>query len=268
MATKVFLLAINNYPTAPLNGCVNDALIIASLLESKYGVRKTEIRMLGNSRGLKRKVVERLNWLVQSKPGDRILFWQSGHGVQMPTRSEVGEVDGLDEAFCMYDFDWEDDSCLRDKDYVGIFKKLPNGVRFTWGSDSCHSGDLRKNFPNPNDSKTWQQPRTMRMPFDIRHRYQAALAEGFKLKKLAVDGGVNCQFVPGCQSGQTSADAYIDGEYHGAMTYYFCKALEACGKTAPFSSVVDKCREYLADNGYEQIPQAEGPQAAAPFFGG
>ena len=43
---KALLVGINNYPTAPLRGCINDVTDMASFLVDKCGFQKGEIRLL------------------------------------------------------------------------------------------------------------------------------------------------------------------------------------------------------------------------------
>lgn len=262
---KLFLMACNTYPTAPLSGCINDLRLVADFAITKRGFKKSEIRLLVNGRMKRAAALERLHWLAKAKKGDVIGLWQSGHGTQVATRSDKGEVDGLDEVFCMQDFDWSEDTMLRDKDYVQSFRRMRAGVICSIGSDSCHSGDLRRGFEQKNGCTVFQK--TFPMPADIRWRNESAKEEGFaQAARIAADGGVACGFVSGCMSAQTSADAFISGQYYGAMTFYFVKALEA-GDKKPLKEVVAKCCEYLAENGFDQTPQCEGPQADMPFLG-
>ena len=67
--------------------------------------------------------------------------------------------------------------------------------------------------------------------------------------------------IAGCRSDQSSADADIDGEYHGALTYFLCRAIEELAYAASYRAVVARTRRLLQTNGYEQVPQLEGPAA-------
>ncbi len=58
-----------------------------------------------------------------------------------------------------------------------------------------------------------------------------------------------------------SADAYIDGDYHGALTYFLCKAIEASEDGVTYRDLIDRVRRALRENQFEQVPQLEGPAA-------
>lgn len=59
-----------------------------------------------------------------------------------------------------------------------------------------------------------------------------------------------------CMENQTAADAYIDGGYCGAFTYYALKSLR---KGMTYIEWYQTIRHYLPGNGYDQAPTIEGP---------
>ena len=61
----------------------------------------------------------------------------------------------------------------------------------------------------------------------------------------------------GSQSDQTSADAWIDGDYHGAFTWHFCDSVRAAGATPRVEKVIKSLRKKLKDAGFSQVPQLE-----------
>jgi hypothetical protein len=62
----------------------------------------------------------------------------------------------------------------------------------------------------------------------------------------------------GCRSDQTSADAWIRGKYHGAMTYSLVRAIRRRRGSATYRQVHQDMLRYLIDEGYDQRPQLEG----------
>jgi metacaspase-1 len=253
---RALLVGINAYPTSPLNGCLNDVSDMAKFLNNKCGFAMDDIRLLTDSRATKQGIVERIGWLLTGlRSGDRVLFHYSGHGVQLPTRSPQGEVDGLDEAICPYDFDWEDTHTIRDKEFNKMFSAIPAGVEFVWVSDSCHSGDLERDIPKP-----YVIEKTINPPLDINWRLQTA-----KIKKIQSIGfnkiaqSLNLALISGCKSDQTSADAVFNNRYNGALTYFLLAELsKADGLTIPLTKVVKDVNALLKEGGYEQEPQLEG----------
>ncbi len=256
---RAFLVGINTYPGAPLQGCVNDVVDMANYLVTQCGFKKQDIRLLTDHRATTANIIERLNWLVTGlKKGDRVLFHYSGHGAQMATRNPKQEIDGLDEVICPVDFDWTDAHAIRDKQFARIFKAVPDGVEFIWISDSCHSGDLTKEF-SANRRKAYP------CPADFAWRNSAAR----ELKKAPMGMAkaaktFNAALISGCKSNQTSADAVFANRYNGALTYFLLHELsKPKGQTQPLTSLVKAINNSLKSHGYEQQPQLEGSTAIA-----
>jgi hypothetical protein len=257
---KALLVGINSYPTAPLNGCVNDVFDMADFLIANCGFQKSEITIVTDGRATKRNIVDQLARLINGVTAeDRIIFHFSGHGVQLPTLSPIGEVDGLDEAICPYDFNWTDETTIRDKDFHQIFSVVPPGTLFTWVSDSCHSGDLFKFISDDSKEILFK---TIPPPSDIQWQLDVAKEKGVKRLNLReIADQVNVLLVSGCNSNELSADARIDGRYNGALTYYLLDTMNNTGKNRNMQDIVSAVNNALDHNGYDQNPQLEGNHA-------
>lgn len=252
---RALLVGINTYPTAPLNGCVNDIVDMADFLVAQCAFQKQEIRLLSDKRATTAGITQRLDWLVKGiKKGDRVLFHYSGHGAQMATRNPEQEIDGLDEVICPVDFDWSDAHAIRDKQFAEIFSKVPEGVEFIWVSDSCHSGGLTREIPH-------NAIRAFPCPADIAWRNEAARSikkTPMGLAKAAAKT-INGALISGCGSTQTSADAVFANRPNGALTYFLLHELnKPKGKTQPLTSLVKAVNASLKSHGYQQKPELEG----------
>ncbi|MEI6205517.1 MAG: caspase family protein [Desulfuromonadales bacterium] len=272
---RALLVGINKYPGCPLYGCVNDITDMAGFLKETCGFQMNNIRLLTDARATKAAIVERLNLLVNgARPGDRLLFHYSGHGAQMSTRNPAAEVDKLDEVICPVDFDWSDERAIRDKDFYRIFATVPQGVEFIWISDSCHSGDLNRDFPA---LKPDHYHKTIMPPEDINWRLQTArelLAESpGRVRATSLASAVkelNVALISGCKSNETSADAVFNNRPNGALTYFLLKELcSAHGLKMPLADVVKKVAKAVAGYNRTQHPQLEGSGEIAkkPFAG-
>ena len=71
----------------------------------------------------------------------------------------------------------------------------------------------------------------------------------------------------GSKNDQTSADAHISGDYHGAFTYYFCEMVTTQGRAANSQAVIGGLRKKLADEGFSQVPQLEPDGFNGGLFG-
>lgn len=132
-------VGIDDYPTAPLGGCVNDARAWAEAL-TRLGFEQPQ--MLLDQQATRAAIVRQLSALVeQSQAGDVIVFQFAGHGTQMPDL-DGDEPDGQDEALCPHDF--MSGELLIDDDIRAIVKRLPECVNLTCFFDCCHSGTITR----------------------------------------------------------------------------------------------------------------------------
>lgn len=256
---RVVCVGINKYPGCPLSGCVYDVTNITAvrMARSPMATQKT----LLDGEATTKNIADALKWLAETPPGARALFWYSGHGAQVPTK-DPSEPDGLSECVCPVDFDWSPERMLIDKQLVAILAKMQSGVRFDWGSDSCHSGNLDRTFnPHRNIPKRMVAPPHIQTQID-RLKLAGRFVRG---TRALISGKLDVGFISGCRSDQTSADTEMGGQPCGAFTWHFVEALKKLPQ-APLSDVVHLCRSNLAAEGYEQAPQIDGPQSGKPFL--
>jgi hypothetical protein len=85
--------------------------------------------------------------------------------------------------------------------------------------------------------------------------------------RSADDASMNHVLWSGCRDDQTSADAFINGDYHGAFTFYFCDSVRREGSHASSAKVVGRLRQTLRDERFDQVPQLEPSGTAGAVFG-
>ncbi len=269
MADRALLVGINMYPGCPLAGCVDDIEFFArDILVKKLNYSQADVRLITDTRATTQEILTRLNWLVNGlNAGDRILFYFSGHGAQFAGRDTAGEVDGLNEVICPVDFDWTESKMITDHQFKALFSRIPAGVKFNWVSDSCHSGDLTKNFLRTGGR--YNKPKTMPVPVDIKWRIETAIKKNFKpISRAMVRGVLDVGFISGCTNTQTSSDTEVNGVPCGALSYYLrSNLLAADGFDISLSELTNRVVRDLTANGYAQTPQAEGARVALPFQG-
>lgn len=71
----------------------------------------------------------------------------------------------------------------------------------------------------------------------------------------------------GSRSDQTSADAYIDNDFHGAFTYHLCKIVRDQGADVDHEDLIRKVGKAIRDGGFSQVPQLEPEGTRGPFLG-
>jgi len=251
MARRALLVGINRYPDPgnELRGCVNDVLLMRETLERHY--RFTEpggIRVLTDRRATTAAILSGLAWLVDGvAPGDSLVFHYSGHGSQVPDRNG-DERDGLDEILCPYDLDWAHP--LTDDDLAAVVAPIPRGALLTVILDCCHSGTGVRE-PSRNGS-------------GIRHRYLPHLAEPAAFPRPVRRFGASVTktsavLLAACRDDQTSADAFIDGKYRGAHTWFLWQSLRNANWNPTYRELASTTAAALSRSGFDQVPQLETP---------
>lgn len=263
MARRALLVGINDYMGInDLNGCVNDVTNIRSILKTYLGFTNNDIRVLLNDRASKEGILARLEWLVKgAKAGDYLVFQFSGHGSQIRDRDGDELRDRMDEIICPWDMDW-DGTYITDDDLNALFSKLPAGVLLEVFLDSCHSGtglrDANLGRPPELGPEHPTLPRYLPPPLDVECRVEGE-EDDLKTRRLLQKPREAKHHVlwAGCRDSQTSADAYINGSYNGAFTYFFCKHMRDSGGTLSRSELLARVRASLRYGGYSQVPQLE-----------
>ncbi len=275
---KALLVGINNYPDAPLRGCINDVLLMYKILSQKYNFETRDINILTDRDATKKRIISSLKYLTRDvKFGDTIYFHYSGHGSQVVVDdwTNSDDVDGRDEIICPFDLDWNDP--LRDNDIGHIFKSIPEGVKVLVVLDCCHSGTGLRNttYLDPNVIKTDKDIINRFLPppiSNILSNPRANLDDDLNFLFPTVDKSIytqkrgfmvetieqgNAILISGCQDNQTSADAWIGGRYQGALTYTLCDILNKSNFNINYKNLITELNDTMDQFEFEQNPQLE-----------
>lgn len=260
MSKKALCVGINDYPYdgSDLNGCVNDALAWADLLVSHYDFAANDVRMLSDAQATKVAIMSGLQaMLTGAKAGDVLVFTNSSHGTYEADTS--GDESKYDEAICPYDCA---DNLLMDDDLRSLFANLPRGVKLTVISDSCFSGTVTR-------AAVAEVIPGLKTPDDRRVRFlnpalrgSAVLANPWKAdpksKSKYPESKMKEILLSGCSDKEYSYDAWIEGSYHGAMTYFALQAIRAAAYKITWQQLYARANYLVDDAGYPQHPQLEG----------
>ena len=251
---KALLVGINYVGTGnDLRGCLNDVYNMRDLIKDDFD----EVELLLEVDATTQNILSGMRWLVEGAvPGDVLYFHYSGHGSQI--RSTI-EPDGTDEIICPIDLNWKD-KVIRDDDMKEIFGQVPNGVNLTVFLDCCHSGsglDQADTLytPKVTVAASGEPGRFLPMPADIE---QEIVENGLEVRAFKTSRDINrsAVLIAGCASHQTSADAFIEGQYQGAATYALRRALE--DGNVSYRDIVDDMTEFMVTNRFTQLPQLDG----------
>ncbi len=263
MGRKALCVGINrfmHYPDATLNGCINDASEMHSILREYFGFADNEVEVLTDGQATKSAIMQELSSMVDgAKTGryDHLVFSLSSHGTQVPD-TNGDEPDKADEAFCPHDLAadgdrWHPGHIITDDELHDLFIGLPDKVLLEVYLDTCHSGTgLRAAELLFERRPRYLPPPSFEAFLKIRHLAPRSLND------LLLKQGVRQHILwTGCRDDQTSADANIGGTWRGAFTYYFCRELRASGNTLSRADLLDKVRNALSAARYTQVPQLE-----------
>ena len=111
-----------------------------------------------------------------------------------------------------------------------------------WGLAAVESG---RSLPRKVTSELRRSPRAARKAKDI---VKAELPE---------------VLITGCRDTQTSADAFINGRYNGALTFALVEAIRKSKGRSRIEELHDRASAVLKTRKFDQVPQLEGRTAGS-----
>jgi len=271
MAKRALLIGVNKYQMAgaDLRGCVNDVKDLSAVLVEYCGFSKGDIKVLTDASASKKAIEGAIEALArESRKGDVAVLHYSGHGSNMPDDDKDEEPDGRDEILCPTDLDWNDP--MRDDWLRQTLDGLKSGVSFTAIMDCCHSGTNTRAILPP-DAPVKQ--RYLPSPWSLaevesgRSLPKKVTSELRKSRRSArtladvVDADLPEMLITGCRDTQTSADAFINGRYNGALTFGLVKAIRAAKGKLTYRELHGRASSELKTRKFDQVPQLEGRKA-------
>jgi hypothetical protein len=196
--------------------------------------------------------------------GDEAVFHFSGHG-SLVRDTNGDELTGLDSCLCPLDYNAPASTgggvVTDDEIRALLVNKVPRGARLYVILDCCHNGtgcDVRFKYEDfsillrPPSARTGAVWRTQQKAF-ANPKYAETAGEVF--------------MISGCRDEQTSADAYINNAFAGALTYAVFAILRANNATIrgySWSALLRDVRHFMRANRYSQIPQLMTGQLITP----
>ncbi len=254
MTKKALCVGINNYPfgeSNDLKGCINDANDWARLLKKNFDF--TDVKQLLDADATKANIIKGLKDLLKgAKAGDVLVFTNASHGTY--NAEAGGDEPDYDEAICPHD---TDSNLLLDDELRELFTGIPKQVMLTVISDSCHSGSVTRVLPGEYRRSRHLDPRV----WGGRSLSSDQIRSAGKSKEKFPESKMKEILLSGCKSNQTSADAFINKDYHGAMSYHAIKAITDAKYKITYAELHTKLLSLLEKAMYDQVPQLEGKKA-------
>jgi hypothetical protein len=265
----------NNNPDATLNGCYNDVVNVSQYLRSTLGYTANAITLLtdgnrnaaGTASALpptRQNIIAGLATLVAGMvAGDEAVFHYSGHG-SLVRDTNGDEATGYDSCLCPLDYAAPSSAgggiITDDELRTLLVNKVPRGARLYVILDCCHNGtgcDVRYKYE---DYSILLSPPSARTP--VWRTQQKAFSNGNYTNTAG-----EVFMISGSRDEQTSADAYINNSFAGALTYAvfaILRANQAAIRTYSWSALLRDLRHFMRVNRYSQIPQIMTGQLITP----
>jgi hypothetical protein len=227
---KALLIGINYTGTSnELYGCINDVTNIKERISSQDFNDITVLTDLTPKKATRNNILEEFTkLLINSIEGDLLFFSYSGHGYYTIDKNG-DEKTGYDQLIVPCDFN----DILDDDLKLIIQKNLKPNVTLFAIFDSCFSGSV----------------------LDLRYQYMDSLNyDKFTENNKQLETKGHVFMISGCSDYQTSADAFINGNATGAMTWSLLESLKQTPKCS-WRDLVINMRDLLKTSEFTQIPQ-------------
>jgi hypothetical protein len=260
-----------------LNGCYNDVVNVAQYLRTVLGyvapgaisiITDGNRNRVGTASPLpptRQNIIAGMTALVAGMvAGDEAVFHFSGHG-SLVRDTNGDEATGMDSCLCPIDYDASSASggggggvVTDDEIRTLLVDRVPRGARLYVIIDCCHNGsgcDIRYKYE---DFSVLVRER----PTPLWRTQQRAFAN-----PKYTDTAGEVFMISGSRDEQTSADAYINNAYAGALTYAvfaILRANQATIRTYSWSALLRDVRHFMRVNKYTQIPQIMTGQIISP----
>ncbi|MEP6701065.1 MAG: caspase family protein [Bacteroidota bacterium] len=258
---RALLIAVDNYeapadykPSSTarslfrsLDGCVNDARSIQSIIVSKFQFNAAKVDTLYNEAAGRAAILAKMNdLLAKSKANDIAFIYYAGHGSQVPN-SLAKEADKKDESMVPSDTWKEGVEDIRDKELAAVFNKfIDKGVKLTVILDCCHSGSLSRGPTSPGKFRFIEDAK-----YDAKDASQPIIPETRK------EG--NFLIMSAAQDNEFAQEQRDENDIpHGAFTIAFTQALEQQSVNASVLNLFTSIRAILKSNGKKQEPVLGG----------
>jgi len=228
------LVGINYIGTSnQLRGCINDTVVMSTLLQSTYGYSASDISFMTDYTAIKpvnaNIITAFTNLLKNAIPGDSLFFFYSGHGTQKSDQTNPDPSDKIAE--CIFPLDG---NIITDVTFKKIIDaNMQSDVHLTTVFDSCFSGTV--------------------MNLRYNYLYNSEWVSTINTYDLLTKGTVVC--ISGCKDDQTSEDAYINGKFDGALTWALSTTIATATSPLNWAQLMENIRSILASNTFTQLPQ-------------
>jgi hypothetical protein len=252
---QALVVGINKFiylPKYNLQGCVPDEQTMWNVMARvkelvSLGVPQENITILTDYAATKAQGMARLNQMVsmaQDGEAGPVYFSFSSHGT-----NGTGPG-GQHEAMVWADIrlkgdDWDRDTLTIDDEFHALLYQMPPQERFEAWLDCCFAEGMMRELLNPGAPQFTNRF----LPHPSGRSKEIPTLNMMGRSAVSTENVVWCA----CSKAQTSADAYIEGGYHGALTYCWDYAYRK-NPNKSRADILALTKDSLAAAGYSQVP--------------
>jgi len=229
---RALIIGIEYYERVrPAPGALRDADEMESFAIERLQFPSTAIRKLkgaqATSQGIK-DAVQR--WLIEdTKPGDRVFFYYSGHGSYLPDDDRDEKDDGWDETIVPYDVGKKGLGMIRDDQFAKWIAGMA-GRRIVMIFDSCHSGTISRGGAAPVKSARFVLPDDEIIDQAPKNRDLIEVSDGRMNDDNRISSQSDVVVISAAGAKQTAHAMLENNQWRGGLTKCL---LESYGNGAP-----------------------------------
>lgn len=245
-----------------LKGCVNDVLLMKSLLIEHFEFPEENVKILIGSEATHEGIIAAIReHLIRNVTADDIVVLHfSGHGSQVKDEVNGDEIDGWDETLVPFDSRENGIFDITDDQINGLLSELTAKTdHVIFFLDSCHSGSGIRGGAMVREIE--RDNRTPPAALDYALSIKGAETDGMRLK------GSKYVLISGCLPHEMSNESEYGGRRHGALSWYLYNSLMAAGNGSTYRSVFEDTAVAVTSDFSSQHPQIEGPGQNVELFG-
>ncbi|PTS98634.1 hypothetical protein DBR11_14415 [Pedobacter sp. HMWF019] len=263
------LIGINNYPSKPLQGCINDVDAFKKYLETVYPDKEQLVLKIltDQEQPTRQNFIDAFQLFDDANGEDNCLFYYSGHGSFSLAPAELASDSGFVQSFVCQDSRLPGGRDLIDKEMSYLLWKTMHGkpdVTFVAITDCCHSGSIMKAFDNEKDvtermisadSRTSGLKLEDYLGYNETIKGEKGYVEEFQNKKKIIRVRQTKHIhLAASKDNQTSKELIIDGVNRGAFTHSLLKILYQYGGQISYKNLIDQTSVLVKNLVIDQSP--------------
>lgn len=243
-----------------------------------YGFQKKDIRILKSAQATKAAMIREMLRLQRiAQPGDRVVFYYSGHGSQVKDVDDpknglvLDEPDGIDETLAPYDATLGPQTHIVD-DWIAQWTKGFRTRNLVLIFDSCHSGGMSKSGLAKLEGRArfWENPAISNLSQNL----SDAMARRIRVQKRKVDLLKNSEHYVALMASRAEERAWESKRVGGGLfTTLLIRAMQRMKKSssATFEHAYKQIAQEIQKEPFRkhatyQHPRFVGMAAAKLFF--